>query len=140
LYIYLLFFTNKNLLNLQRNTSPLTSAHWNSNSMHLLSKLITRGVLSHLKARMISTVNQGKQAYFLSLNNVGVNEPTCEQQDSRTKTFCACLNLNDTRPLWYFSLILYFKKYIFNIFKLFWCADIKNNFLKITKLFWCIFE
>jgi len=121
LYIYLLFFTNKNLLNLQRNTSPLTSAHWNSNSMHLLSKLITRGVLSHLKARMISTVNQGKQAYFLSLNNVGVNEPTCEQQDSRTKTFFVLaliwtiLDGYDTFH-WFCILKIYILKNIFLIF------------------------
>jgi hypothetical protein len=33
-------------------------------------------------------------------------------------------------------IYFYFKLIYFNIFKLFWCSDVKNNFLKI--LFYCI--
>jgi len=40
-----------------------------------------------------------------------------------------------------FWILFFAKNYFFYDFRLFWCADIKNNFLKIKKiLFWCIFR
>jgi hypothetical protein len=49
-------------------------------------------------------------------------------------TLCSC-------PV-YFCILkdIFFKLYIFYIFKLFWCIDIKNNFLKIKKIILIYFK
>jgi hypothetical protein len=32
-----------------------------------------------------------------------------------------------------------FNQYIFNVFRLFWCVDVKNNFFKIKKYYFNVF-